>query len=176
VTIREPICGGLVCLAPLSIESVPDWVRWMTDADTTRYLYAPGDEPPDLHTSASLLDWGRRILADPARIVFALTLPGSDHAIGDARLGPIVGRQAKFSIMIGEPEHRGHGLGTEATRMVCEFGFEKLGLREIKLQVDPRNRAAVRAYLSAGFEQRRGAEMRLSEARWAELHNAALAQ
>jgi diamine N-acetyltransferase len=176
VTIREPICGELVCLAPLSVESVPDWVRWMTDPVTTQYLYAPGDEPPDLHTSASLLDWGRRILVDPARIVFALTVPGSDHAIGDARLGPIVGRRAKFSIMIGEGEHRGRGLGTEATRMVCDFGFERLGLREITLQVDPRNRAAVRAYLSAGFEQRRGAEMRLNVARWATLHNVAHAQ
>jgi len=176
VTIRTPICGELVCLAPLTVEAVPDWVRWMTDPDTTRYLYAPGDEPPDLHTTASLLDWGRRILADPTRIVFGLTTPGSVRQIGDARLGPMLGGRARFSIMIGEHEHRGRGLGTEATRMVCDFGFDRLGLREITLQVDPRNRAAVRAYLSAGFEQRRGAEMRLSRTRWAALHNAAHAQ
>jgi len=176
VTIRESICGELVCLAPLSVESVPDWVRWMTDPATTQYLYAPGDEPPERHTSASLLDWGRRILADPTRLVFGLTVPGGTRAIGDARLGPILGRRAKFSIMIGEEEHRGRGLGTEATRMVCDFGFEKLGLREIRLQVNRQNRAAVRAYLNAGFEQRRGADMRLSRARWAGLHNVARAE
>jgi diamine N-acetyltransferase len=176
VTIREPICGELVCLAPLSVRHVPEWVRWMTDPDTTRYLYAPGDEPPARHTSASLLDWGRRILADPARLVFALTEPGSDTPIGDARLGPIGGGRAKFSIMIGEAQHRGRGLGTEATRMVCDVGFGQLGLREITLQVDPRNEPAVRAYLSAGFERRRGAEMRLSRGRWGALHNATAAQ
>lgn len=165
-----------MCLAPLSVESVSDWVRWMTDPVTTQYLYAPGDEPSERHTSASLLDWGRRILADPARLVVALTLPGSSRAIGDARLGPIIGRRARFSIMIGDEQHRGRGLGTEATRMVCEFGFQQLGLREIRLQVDPRNRAAVRAYLSAGFEQRHGPGMRLTKARWASLHNAAAAQ
>jgi len=165
VTIREPICGPRICLAPLSTASVDEWVRWMDDPATTRYLYAPGEQPREPHTRVSLLDWGRRILADPERVVFALEERAGGRLIGDARLTPIRGGRAKFSIMIGVAACRGRGLGREATELVCRFGFDQLGLGEIVLEVDPRNLAAVRTYLAVGFEQGAGAAMRLSRAR-----------
>jgi RimJ/RimL family protein N-acetyltransferase len=165
MTIREPICGRLVCLAPLSTDSVGDWVRWMEDPDTTRYLYAPGDRPAHAPTPSGLLDWGRRILSDPERIVFALTDTASNRLIGDARLTPLGRGRAKFSIMIGVGDFRGRGLGTEATALVCRYGFEQLGLREIVLDVDPRNERAVRAYRTVGFEHDGAITMRLPRGR-----------
>src|SRR4051794_41148641 len=170
MTIREPICGRLVCLAPLSTESVGDWVRWMEDPDTTRYLYAPGERPSQPPTPSGLLDWGRRILSDPERVVFALRESTSQQLIGDARLTPTGRRRAKFSIMIGVGDFRGRGIGGEATAMVCRYGFTQLHLREIILEVDPRNEPAVRAYLSNGFERARGNGMRLPRGRWRELN------
>ena len=176
VTIKEPICGQLVCLATLSTDSVGDWVRWMDDPTTTRYLYAPGDQPVQPHSPSSLLDWGRRILSDPERVVFALRHRDSDRLIGDARLTPVGRRRAKFSIMIGAAEFRGRGIGTEATGMVCRFGFEQLGLREITLEVDPRNQAAVHAYLNVGFEHDGTTTMRLMPDRLAQVEHAPAAQ
>lgn len=170
MTIREPICGESVCITPLTTASVDEWVRWMDDAETTRYLYAPGEQPLQPHSATSLLDWGRRILADPERIVFGLEERGGGRLIGDARLTPTRAGKAKFSIMIGVTEFRGRGLGREATELVCRFGFEQLGLREIVLEVDPRNLAAVRTYLGAGFERAAGAGMRLGRERWLGLH------
>jgi diamine N-acetyltransferase len=169
VTIREPICGRLVCLVPLSTDSVGDWVRWMDDPGTTRYLYAPGERPPAPHTPSSLLDWGRRILADPERVVFGLQERDGGRLVGDARLTRGGRGRAKFSIMIGVGEFRGRGIGGEATAMVCHYGFTQLQLREIMLEVDPRNEPAVRAYLRTGFERARGNGMRLTRARWREL-------
>jgi RimJ/RimL family protein N-acetyltransferase len=166
VTIREPICGRGVCLVPLSTASVGDWVRWMGDPETTRYLYAPGEEPREPHTAGSLLDWGRRILADPERLVFGLEERAGGRLIGDARLTPVRGRRAKFSIMIGVSEFRGRGLGREATELVCRFAFEQLDMSEVVLEVDPRNVAAVRTYLATGFERGAGAAMRLTRERW----------
>jgi RimJ/RimL family protein N-acetyltransferase len=161
MTIREPICGRLVCLAPLSTEFVGEWVRWMDDPGTTRYLYAPGERPPQPHTPSSLLDWGRRILSDTERVVFALEECEAGRLIGDARLTPIGRGRAKFSIMIGLAEYRGRGIGTEATALVCGYGFEALALREIVLDVDPRNEPAVRAYRRVGFEHDGAITMRL---------------
>lgn len=165
MTIREPICGRLVCLAPLSTESVGDWVRWMEDPGTTRYLYAPGERPAQPPTPSGLLDWGRRILSDPQRVVFALRDRESDRLIGDARLTPTGRRRAKFSIMIGVGEFRGRGYGTEATRLVCSYGFGAMQLSEIVLDVDPRNEPAVRAYRTVGFEHDGAITMRLPRAR-----------
>jgi RimJ/RimL family protein N-acetyltransferase len=167
MTICEPICGERVCLVPLSVEGVDDWVRWMADPETTRYLYAPGDRPKGPFTRAVALDWGRRILADPERIVFGLVEAGAARPIGDARLMLATRRRARFSIMIGEASGRGRGLGREATELVCRFGFEQLGLERIELEVDPRNEPAIRAYLAVGFHHRRRHVMRLDRATWA---------
>ena len=150
----------------LSAASVDEWVRWMDDPETTRYLYAPGEQPRAPHTVTSLLDWGRRILADPERLVFGLEERAGGRLIGDARLTPIRGGRMKFSIMIGVGEFRGRGLGREATDLVCRYAFEQLGATEIVLEVDPRNLAAVRAYLATGFEHGQGAAMQLTRGRW----------
>lgn len=166
MTIREPICGQGVCLVSLSTASVDEWVRWMDDPETTRYLYAPGEAPREPHTAASLLDWGRRILADPERMVFGLEERAGGRLIGDARLTPLRGGRVKFSIMIGRGEFRGRGLGREATDLVCCYAFERLRATEVVLEVDPRNLAAVRTYLAAGFEHGPGAAMQLTSARW----------
>ena len=162
MTIREPICGELVCLAPLTVEDAPSWERWMGDPETTRYLYAPGDYPRQPQTEEALREWGRTMLADPRRIVFGLRERSSGTSIGDSRLAPGPGsRTARFSIMIGDRRFRGIGIGTQATALVCRYGFEELGLEEIQLEVDPENEPAVRAYAAVGFVPTRRRMMRL---------------
>jgi RimJ/RimL family protein N-acetyltransferase len=42
-------------------------------------------------------------------------------------------------------------LGTEATRLIVEYGFEKLGLGPITLEVLERNHRAHRVYEETGF-------------------------
>jgi RimJ/RimL family protein N-acetyltransferase len=81
--------------------------------------------------------------------------------IGNARLQLWAFGRARFSILIGEAAHRGSGQGTEATALVCRYAFERLGLREVVLDVDDRNLAAVGAYLRVGFQPGRGDSMRL---------------
>lgn len=164
MTIREPVCGEAVCLTPLSTASAPTWLEWMSDPSTTRYLYAPGREPKSPHTLETLLRWGRTALADPRLVVFGLRDRASDQEIGDARLVPSGRGKGRFSIVIGDSRFRGQGLGGEATALVCHFGFERLGLDTIELDVDPRNEPAIRAYLRVGFEQTRGNTMVLQRA------------
>ena len=59
--------------------------------------------------------------------------------IGNARLQLLGRRRARFSILIGEAEHRGSGQGREATALLCRYAFDRLGVDEITLEVDPRN-------------------------------------
>ena len=164
MTIREPVCGEAVCLAPLSVSSAPRWLEWMNDPGTTQYLYAPGRHPKSAPTLDSLTRWGRTALADPRLVVFALRDRETQTEIGDARLVPMGGGRGRFSIVIGDGSFRGRGLGVEATTLVCRFGFEQMGLGTIELDVDPRNEPAVRAYLRVGFKKRGGNGMRLRPA------------
>ncbi len=161
MTIRDRINGQLVVLAPLNVADAPAWARWLNDPETTRYLYGRRGAPDEQPTVDQMLEWGRRMLADPWRMAVGLEARVGGTVIGNARLTPHGPRRARFSIVIGEAEHRGRGIGTEATRMMAQLGFDRLDLREIVLDVDPRNEAGRRAYLTAGFTPGRGDSMTL---------------
>jgi RimJ/RimL family protein N-acetyltransferase len=150
VTIREPIPGRVVSLARLRVTDARAWARWMNDPVTTRYLFAAGRHPTRAFTVEDELDWGRRALVDARRVMFGLEEPDG-RVVGNARLTPAGRSRATFGIVIGEPDARGRGLGREATALVCRYGFEQLGVDEVRLEVDPRNEPAIRAYRSAGF-------------------------
>ena len=55
-----------------------------------------------------------------------------------------------FRILIGEGG-RGKGLGTEATELFIQYGFEKLGLLRIELDVYSFNPRAEAVYQKVGF-------------------------
>jgi len=161
MTIAERIVGALVALAPLEPADSPAWARWLSDPVTTRYLYGRRGPPDRPATLPELRSWGRQALADPNLVAFGIEEVGEGTVIGNARLQLWAFSRARFSILIGEAAHRGSGQGTEATALVCRYAFERLGLREIVLDVDPRNLAAVGAYRRVGFQHGRGDSMRL---------------
>lgn len=61
-------------------------------------------------------------------------------------------KSAEFGIFIGEDSARGIGLGSEATKMFINFGFNKLNLHRIMLRVLQENIRAYSSYLKVGFE------------------------
>ncbi len=109
MTIRDRINGQLVVLAPLNVADAPAWARWLNDPETTRYLYGRRGAPEEQPTVDQMLEWGRRMLADPWRMAVGLEARGGGTVIGNARLTPHGPRRARFSIVIGEAEHRGRG-------------------------------------------------------------------
>lgn len=87
---------------------------------------------------------------------FAIHERGSDLLIGTTALTDIRGRQprtALFRIVIGEKDLWGRGYGTEATRLVVEEAFERLGIDEVRLEVFAHNPRAISAYQRVGFHQ-----------------------
>jgi len=60
-------------------------------------------------------------------------------------------KTAEFGILIGEPECRGKGYGSETARLILDYGFTALGLHNILLRVFEYNLAGRRAYEKAGF-------------------------
>jgi RimJ/RimL family protein N-acetyltransferase len=161
MTIGERIVGGLVMLAPLDPDDAPAWARWLSDPETTRYLYGRRGPPDRPATVPELRSWGRQALADIDMVAFGIEEVEGGTVVGNARLQLWAWRRARFSILIGEAAHRGSGQGTEATALVCRYAFERLHLREVILDVDARNVPAARAYRTVGFVPGRGDSMRL---------------
>ena len=124
MTVGERIEGALVALAPLDAADAAAWARWLRDPDTTRYLYGRRGPPPAPSTELELRTWGRRALADPWMLVVGIEERVGGTVVGNARLQLLSRRRARFSILIGEAEHRGSGQGREATALLCRYAFE----------------------------------------------------
>jgi RimJ/RimL family protein N-acetyltransferase len=60
---------------------------------------------------------------------------------------------ATFGIGIGDRTAWGKGYGTEATRLMAEYGFFFLNLHNIRLWVFGFNERAIRAYAAAGYKE-----------------------
>jgi diamine N-acetyltransferase len=96
----------------------------------------------------------------PEVVEFTVYDRADSAAVGTAGLMDIGHGRAEFAIVIGE--RRAQGLGTEATRLVLDFAFHVLQLRNVLLETLDWNIAALTAYERAGFRRigvRRGAVM-----------------
>lgn len=63
-----------------------------------------------------------------------------------------ISRMATFFLSIWDPEHWSKGYGTEATRLMIDYGFEILNFNRIQLHVAVENKKAIRAYQKCGFK------------------------
>jgi RimJ/RimL family protein N-acetyltransferase len=148
---RRPIIRGeKVYLRPPERPDIATFVRWFTDADVLRNLAmrAPMSE-------AGEAAWFERMLAAQGKTDyhFVICLLEDDRAIGTIGLHGIdfENGNAEFGIAIGEKAEWNRGLGTDATRAICDFGFGQLRLERIGLLVYDGNDRARRAYEKAGF-------------------------
>jgi RimJ/RimL family protein N-acetyltransferase len=70
-------------------------------------------------------------------------------------------RRAHLGIGLGE-EHRGKGIGTDATRVMLHYAFVDRGFHRVQLEVLATNTAAIRSYEKAGFRE----DGRMRESAW----------
>lgn len=128
-----------------------DRCRWMSDPETFRFLAMR----PGLLSREEIKRWLESVAASAAESAeFAIeTLEGRHIGGCSLRSFNQVARSAEFAIVIGEPDCRGKGYGTEITRLTAQIGFERFNLNRIWLTVNADNLAAVRAYNKAGFVQ-----------------------
>ena len=146
------IRGTKVYLRPAERSDIPTFVRWFSDADVMRHLAmrAPMSEAAETGWFDRMLDAQGKtdyhlvicLIADD-RPIGTIGLHGIDHENGSA----------EFGIAIGEKSEWDAGLGTDATRAICDFGFGSLRLERIGLLVYEGNERARRAYEKAGFTQ-----------------------
>lgn len=145
------ISGEHVALGPMSRDHLDQALRWINDFGTIRTM----GQPPRPMTYDAEVEWYESVRKSDTDVVFAIYDRQSNQLIGSAGLHQINWRHrtAEFGIMIGEPEFRGRGLGTEATRLILDYAFRHLGLLNVMLRVAAINEAGIRAYTAAGFTE-----------------------
>ncbi len=86
---------------------------------------------------------------------FAIHLKGADEPIGVISLMNIseANASAELSVIVGSPEDRHHGYGSEAIALLLDYAFGELGLNRVGLSVFEFNEDAISTYETLGFRQ-----------------------
>lgn len=88
------------------------------------------------------------------RCGFVIAHRNSEEYIGQIDLMNIhwKNRRASIGIIIGREEDHHKGYGTEAMQLLLEYGFYRLGLNKIELEVREYNKGGIRCYEKCGFK------------------------
>ncbi|MBV8568185.1 MAG: GNAT family N-acetyltransferase [Methylobacteriaceae bacterium] len=147
---RPILLGGhRVGLALMRKEDIPHIARWNQDLEFTANIGSPG-EAHSLEMRQEFFDKNARMRSDS--VEFAVILLSTGQLVGFGGLSDISrAMTATLFVGIGERDLWNQGLGTEATRLICEYGFFFRNLFSIKVEVNGYNRRAIRVYERLGF-------------------------
>lgn len=145
---KPTLIGDRIVLRPITVEDAPAMFASLSDEESMRLT---GTQQS--FTFEQVEQYCQKIGVADDRVDFAITLKGDDTYIGEAILNEIdwTNRAANFRIALASETLFGKGYGTEATRLVVEYGLRTLDLHRIELEVFDFNPRAQHVYEKVGF-------------------------
>lgn len=145
----KKIVGDRLYLSPTSAEDVELFTQWLNDFQTTDYIGRSGYITTTLNEQEYLENRSKKDMAS-----FCIVTLEEDKLIGTISLEHIdlINRDAILGIFIGDGNYRNQGYGTEAIKLILDYGFNYLNLNNIKLDVFEFNERAYKCYQKCGFK------------------------
>ncbi len=140
--------GTKVCLRPITGADTDNIIRWRNSKWVRSFFIDRAPLTREIHEN-----WLKTRVETGKVVQFIIVEKEAQLDVGTVYLRDIdrANRHAEFGIYIGEPTERQHGLGSEAARLICDYGFHTLGLHRIYLRVLSDNAIAARCYEKVGF-------------------------
>lgn len=149
------LSGQKIKLRPLEARDLDGILPMYQDFDLQ--LTTDGDAPP--LTDTQVRAFWEEIIAEPGPHLRYFAI---EPLVGNEGAGQFAGasslqhidlrnRHAELGIFMAAREMRGQGYGTEATRLLLNYGFEVLRLDKIYLGVYDFNEGGLRTYENIGF-------------------------
>jgi RimJ/RimL family protein N-acetyltransferase len=155
--IKPTLTGEKVILRPFAKADLPALREALLDPEARILTGSVHDEAQasaamSREDEQAAVDWFTTRNEQPDRIDLAIVDKAARACVGEAVLNQWDpgNESCNFRIFIGR-HGRDRGLGTEATRLIVGYGFERLGLHRISLEVYAFNPRARRAYEKVGF-------------------------
>ncbi|MEK3835915.1 GNAT family N-acetyltransferase [Paenibacillus sp. FSL R7-0128] len=138
-------------LSTVATDDAEAWTRWFNDLEVT----APLGNEAYLLTSLDKEREGIEHVLKSGTHMFSIVDLESDLAIGRCLLFDVnlVDRNAKAGIFIGDKEFWGKGFGSDAMRLLLDYGFNLLNLNNIMLGTFAFNERAIQCYKKVGFKE-----------------------
>ena len=148
----KKIVGDRIFLSPKSVsdEEVEKFTEWMNDFQVTDYIGRSGE----IKTIIEEKKWLEDAAKNNKNQNFDIIDLNNNKLIGTIGLEDLnwIDRSAILGIFIGDEEYRNKGYGTEAIKLLLEYGFRYLNLHSIRLDLLSVNERAHKCYLKCGFK------------------------
>jgi RimJ/RimL family protein N-acetyltransferase len=143
------LSGSQVYVRGLERGDLASMVEWINDHEVTRLLFT-GARPANLELLAEQWERDQR---NQNEMTLAVCDKQTDAFIGTTGLYSInwIMHSAEFRVYLGNKTFWNRGIGTECTKLMVVYGFEKINLNRVWLGVNAENIGGVRAYEKAGF-------------------------
>jgi RimJ/RimL family protein N-acetyltransferase len=142
--------GKKVVLRPVRMDDAPRFVKWFNDQEVNKFVKL---RSLDLKSEQK---WISERVAGKVKdgIHFCIETKEQVH-IGAVSLDNIskFHKHATFGIFIGDKNYWNKGFGTEAAQLILDYGFKKLKLHKIDLDVYSYNPRAIKVYKKLGFKK-----------------------
>lgn len=145
----KKLIGEKCYLSPITTDNAEKYTEWLNDLEVSKYLS---------HSRRQItVAKEREILEELSRKgeqVFGIIDQQTDELIGNCGLFNIdhANQRGELGIFIGDKSYWGKGYGTEACRLLIDYGFNILNLHNIMLEVFSFNTRAIRCYEHLGFK------------------------
>jgi RimJ/RimL family protein N-acetyltransferase len=152
--------GDRVRLEPLTVDVADAYLRMLEEPEGRRFTGTH-----QTFTRQQVLTWLESRAEAPERADWAIVDAATGAFLGEAVLLDVDAdnHSGGFRIALRGPDVYGNGYGTEATRLVADFAFGRVGLHRLALEVYDFNLRGIAAYRKSGFHE----EGRLRDAlRW----------
>ena len=145
----KKLIGERIYLSPQNNEEIEKFTEWLNDFETTDYI--------GRSSYITTLEGEKKYFEENLNKnynFFIVTLK-EDKLIGTVGLEnyDFINRTATLGIFIGDKDYRNDGYGTEAIKMVLDYGFNYLNLNNIKLNLMSFNERALKCYTKCGFKE-----------------------
>jgi RimJ/RimL family protein N-acetyltransferase len=146
--------GKSVLLRPVKRSDISYFLKWFNDPEVIQYLelYLPMTE---MSEEKYIEELGTTRAKSDALFVIEVIEGGSTKPIGNCGLHEIDSkdRNATFGIVIGEKDYWSKGYGTEAARLVINYGFQQLNLHRISSAAFAFNERSIKLHKEVGFRE-----------------------
>ena len=145
----KKLVGDNIYLSPRNTEDIEKYVEWLNDFQITDYT----GRSSQLITIESEKKYFEEHINDEA--AFSIVRLEDDEMIGRISLEKVnhTNRTATLGIFIGDKDSRNKGLGTEAIKLILDYGFNYMNLNNIMLDVLDVNARAIACYKKCGFKE-----------------------
>jgi len=144
----KKITGERIYLSPMNLEDAAIYASWLNDPDVSVGL--------GVYQNLISLNNEQKILEELTTKGHNYAIVTNDHTlIGNIGFKDInhISQTAEIGLFIGDADNRGKGYGGEALRLIVDYGFNTLNLRNIMLKVHSDNEQAIACYKKVGFAE-----------------------